>query len=213
MTPVSEIALETMHATATEIFTGAVAACNIASAFDRRIRFEGHRLHRLSLIHIFGSHELGGKYRKVAQQPAAGIVLQPVEAAPVHDQQVARIFNHHAVPGRNVNRTAPGRNETLAVPTVKVFVCAHPNRAVGVQNNGMDIQFGDALFGAEAFKAGAEKPVDAVLRAQPQKPGTVGRQCIDRKVLEPLGLAVSAKDILLRLQGGGKRQPTNHLPN
>ena len=47
MTPVSEIALETMHATATEIFTGAVAACNIASAFDRRIRFEGHRLHRL----------------------------------------------------------------------------------------------------------------------------------------------------------------------
>jgi len=47
MTPVSDIPLETLHATATEIFTGAVAACNIASAFDRRIRFEGHRLHRL----------------------------------------------------------------------------------------------------------------------------------------------------------------------
>ena len=47
MTPVSDIALETLHATATEIFTGAVAACNIESAFDRRIRFEGHRMHRL----------------------------------------------------------------------------------------------------------------------------------------------------------------------
>jgi glycerate 2-kinase len=47
MTPVSEIALETLHTTATEIFTGAVAACNIASAFDRRLRFEGDTLHRL----------------------------------------------------------------------------------------------------------------------------------------------------------------------
>ena len=47
MTPVSEIKMETLHTKATEIFTGAVAACNIASAFDRRLRFEGHMLHRL----------------------------------------------------------------------------------------------------------------------------------------------------------------------
>lgn len=47
MTPVSDLAMETLHSTATEIFTGAIAACNIASAFDRRLRFEGHRLHRL----------------------------------------------------------------------------------------------------------------------------------------------------------------------
>jgi hydroxypyruvate reductase len=47
MTPVSDNALETQHATATGIFTGAVEACNIASAFDRRIRFEGNTLHRL----------------------------------------------------------------------------------------------------------------------------------------------------------------------
>jgi glycerate 2-kinase len=47
MTPVSDIALDTLHTTATEIFTGAVAACNIASAFDRRLRFEGDTLHRL----------------------------------------------------------------------------------------------------------------------------------------------------------------------
>jgi len=47
MTPVSDISLENQHAIATEIFTGAVAACNIQSAFDRRIRFEGNTLHRL----------------------------------------------------------------------------------------------------------------------------------------------------------------------
>jgi len=47
MTPVSEAALDSLHATATEIFTGALEACNIPSAFDRRMRFEGNTLHRL----------------------------------------------------------------------------------------------------------------------------------------------------------------------
>jgi hydroxypyruvate reductase len=47
MTVVIESALDSLHITATEIFTGAVQACNIASAFDRRIRFEGNTLHRL----------------------------------------------------------------------------------------------------------------------------------------------------------------------
>ena len=47
MTTASETALDTMHSTATDIFKGAVAACNISSAFDRRLRFEGDTLHRL----------------------------------------------------------------------------------------------------------------------------------------------------------------------
>jgi hydroxypyruvate reductase len=47
MTPVSDAALEGMHATATGIFTGALKASDIASAFDRRLRFDGHRLSRL----------------------------------------------------------------------------------------------------------------------------------------------------------------------
>jgi len=47
MTPVSEMALESLHATATEIFKGALAACDIPSAFDRRLRFEDDTLHRL----------------------------------------------------------------------------------------------------------------------------------------------------------------------
>jgi glycerate 2-kinase len=47
MTPVSDTPLETLHSAATEIFTGALKACSIASAFDRRLRFEGNTLHRL----------------------------------------------------------------------------------------------------------------------------------------------------------------------
>ena len=47
MTPVSEAALERLHTTATGLFTGALAACSIESAFDRRIRIEGNMLRRL----------------------------------------------------------------------------------------------------------------------------------------------------------------------
>jgi glycerate 2-kinase len=47
MTPVSDTALDSQHAEATEIFTGALEACSIESAFDRRIRFEGNNLRRL----------------------------------------------------------------------------------------------------------------------------------------------------------------------
>jgi hydroxypyruvate reductase len=47
MTPVSDTLLEAIHTTATEIFTGSLAACSIDSAFDRRIRIEGNTLHRL----------------------------------------------------------------------------------------------------------------------------------------------------------------------
>jgi hydroxypyruvate reductase len=47
MTPAGDIVLDSLHSTATEIFTGAVEACNIESAFDRRIRFEGETMHRL----------------------------------------------------------------------------------------------------------------------------------------------------------------------
>jgi hydroxypyruvate reductase len=46
MTQASEIALDALHATATEIFTGALSECNIASAFDRRFHFDGDILHR-----------------------------------------------------------------------------------------------------------------------------------------------------------------------
>lgn len=47
MTPATDTVLEHLHDTATEIFTGALKACNIPKAFDRRFRFEGQKLVRL----------------------------------------------------------------------------------------------------------------------------------------------------------------------
>ena len=38
---------EVLHTDAKEIFLGALKTCDIASSFDRRIRFEGDALHRL----------------------------------------------------------------------------------------------------------------------------------------------------------------------
>ncbi|MDR3740744.1 MAG: DUF4147 domain-containing protein [Terracidiphilus sp.] len=43
----SDTALDSLHAQATQIFTGALESCSIESAFDRRFRFEGDTLHRL----------------------------------------------------------------------------------------------------------------------------------------------------------------------
>jgi len=43
----NDLALESLHATATDIFLQALNACSIQSAFDRRIHFESCHLHRL----------------------------------------------------------------------------------------------------------------------------------------------------------------------
>ncbi len=47
MTPASDIALESLHDTAASIFTGALKACDIPSAFDRRLQFDDRFLYRL----------------------------------------------------------------------------------------------------------------------------------------------------------------------
>ena len=79
MTPVSDSVFDSLHATASEIFTGALAACNIESAFDRRIRFEGNTLHRL-LPDGSGPEEINlAGYRRifvVAMGKAAAPMLQ-----------------------------------------------------------------------------------------------------------------------------------------
>ncbi len=47
MNSINDTALDSLHSTATGIFTGALKACNIATAFDRRLHFDGHTLQRL----------------------------------------------------------------------------------------------------------------------------------------------------------------------
>ena len=104
MTPVSDSALDAMHATATGIFTGAIKACNIASAFDRRIRFEGNTLHRLlpdgsgprridlaayKRIFVIALGKAAGPMLEVSARPheatpgaARHLLLQPVASKP-----------------------------------------------------------------------------------------------------------------------------------
>ncbi len=47
MTPASDTVLENLHAQSTQIFTAALDASNIVTAFDRRIRFDGSKMVRL----------------------------------------------------------------------------------------------------------------------------------------------------------------------
>ena len=47
MMTANDLALEALHTTATDLFREALENCNIQTAFDRRIRFEGTKLHRL----------------------------------------------------------------------------------------------------------------------------------------------------------------------
>lgn len=78
MTQVSDSALDSLHETATSIFKGALEACNIGSAFDRRLRFEGNTLLRL-LPDGSGPDEINlASYKRVfviAMGKAAGPML------------------------------------------------------------------------------------------------------------------------------------------
>ncbi len=47
MTPASDMVLESLHVKSTEMFTTAIEASDIATAFDRRIRFDGSKMVRL----------------------------------------------------------------------------------------------------------------------------------------------------------------------
>ncbi|HEU5350637.1 MAG TPA: DUF4147 domain-containing protein [Terracidiphilus sp.] len=48
MTPVGNSVLDALHAGASSIFRASIEACNIPTAFDRRLRFRGDRLERLT---------------------------------------------------------------------------------------------------------------------------------------------------------------------
>ncbi len=79
LTPIGGSTLDAQHALATEIFTSTLEACNIATAFDDRFRFEGNTLKRLA---SFGGEPEAvnlSDYRKVfviAMGKAAGRMLE-----------------------------------------------------------------------------------------------------------------------------------------
>lgn len=79
MTQVSDSALDSLHESATSIFKSALEACNIGSAFDRRLRFDGNTLLRL-LPDGSGPDEINlSNYKRVfviAMGKAAGPMLE-----------------------------------------------------------------------------------------------------------------------------------------
>jgi len=73
----SDLALESLHTSATQIFCHALDACSIESAFDRRIRFEGTKLHR-TLAESGGATEIDLKCFKRISVVAIGKAAVPM---------------------------------------------------------------------------------------------------------------------------------------
>src|SRR5471030_49902 len=111
---------------------------------------------------------------------------------------MVRVFLNHVVPRGQRNWIAPRSLKPMTIPAVKVSQRRRPHRAVGSHQHRPHIRLGDPLLRAKSLKARAQKTVNAVLRGYPEKPAAVGRQVVDGKVLQPLGLPESAKYILLR---------------
>jgi hypothetical protein len=101
-----------------------------------------------------------------------------------------------------MDRGASGWDKPVPVPAVEVVTGTRPDGIVLVHNQGLDVDFGDTLLGAEADELGAEEAVDAILRGHPEKAFAVGGEGIDGKVFESFSLAIGAKDVLLGLQAG-----------
>jgi len=116
MTPASEFVLDTLHSTATEIFTGALAACNIASAFDRRIRFEGTAMHRL-LPDGSGPQEIDlAKYKRIF------VIAMGKAAAPMLETLLDRMKRRQGLRGVCCSVQAPARRNWR----IRYFEGGHP---------------------------------------------------------------------------------------
>src|SRR5260370_9519128 len=93
MTPVSDLTLESLHSTATSIFTGALAACNIETAFDRRIHVEGDVLHRLMADGSGPEHIDLNAYKRVF------VIALGKAAGPMLDVLLRRMNRRKGMPG------------------------------------------------------------------------------------------------------------------
>lgn len=103
MIPVSDTALDALHAEANEIFTGALEACSIESAFDRRLRFDQDTLIRL-LPDGSGPESINlANYRRIfviALGKAAGPMLEVLLGRMKRRQGVRGICSSKYLPKR-----------------------------------------------------------------------------------------------------------------
>ena len=103
MTPVSDAVLDPLHATATEIFTGALAACDIPSALDRRLRFEGNLLKRL-LPDGSGPDEINlSNYKRIF------VIAIGKAAGPMLDVLLSRMKRRKGLRGICCSKYLPGK--------------------------------------------------------------------------------------------------------
>lgn len=103
MTPVSDTVFDPLHATATQIFTGGLAACDIPSAFDRRLRFEGGVLKRL-LPDGSGAEEIPlASYRRIF------VVAIGKAAGPMLDVLLTRMKRRKGLRGICCSKYLPAR--------------------------------------------------------------------------------------------------------
>ena len=103
MSTTSESVLDALHATATEIFNGALAACNIASAFDRRIRFEGGTVRRLNPDGMGPTEIDMGDYKRVF------VIALGKAAAPMLDTLLSRMKRRKGLRGICCSPHAPAK--------------------------------------------------------------------------------------------------------
>jgi len=119
MAKVSDSAIEFLHTTATSIFQGALEACNIESAFDRRIRFEGDRMVRL-LPDGSGPDAINlGNYKRIF------VVALGKAAAPMAEVLLNRMKRRKGLRGICCSKYVP-RNRLL--PHARLLPCLRKPR-------------------------------------------------------------------------------------
>ncbi|HEX4284844.1 MAG TPA: DUF4147 domain-containing protein [Terracidiphilus sp.] len=132
MSPVSDAALDSLHAEATQIFTGALEACNIESAFDRRLRFEKNTLHRL-MPDGSGPESINlSRYSRIL------IIAIGKAAAPMLEVLMERMKRRHGVRGICCSKYLPKKRNWRfryyegghPVPNEESFEAAHATLAM-----------------------------------------------------------------------------------
>jgi len=111
-----EQTLESLHETATSIFEDALAGCNIESAFDRRIRFDGDTLVRLL------PEGSGPSTVNLKQYSRIFVIAMGKAAIPMMDVLMARMKRRQGLRGICCSSTMPDKRNWR----VRYFEGGHP---------------------------------------------------------------------------------------
>ena len=106
-----------------------------------------HHAHAGNLAHLRESYGKSFRnHREVGKHPALPIMLQAIELALVHDQQMARIFNNEMSFSLDGDGIPSGGKKPLAIPAVEILVCADPDCAICVGNDILGLKLCNSLI-------------------------------------------------------------------